>query len=180
MKCGTCGGAVVVVTGGYGSPRYGCFRSWRNGVDACSNRLTIRAKVADAHLLAGLKRELLRPATLRYITDSLATELKRRLDERPRLLAEAQAAREQARQRLQRLVDAIENGVAAVTLASAIAERQAEITRLDAVLAELSEPIEQRLSVMPGWVGQQLQDLAALLTESPLSPRPNFVGSAYA
>jgi site-specific DNA recombinase len=55
MKCGTCGGAVVVVTGGYGSPRYGCFRSWRNGVDACSNRLTIRAKVADAHLLTGLK-----------------------------------------------------------------------------------------------------------------------------
>jgi hypothetical protein len=82
-------------------------------------------------------------------------------------LADAQAAREQARQRLQRLVDAIEAGVPAATLTGPIAERQAEIARLDAVLSELAEPLQQRLAVMPAWVRQQLEDLASLLTDAP-------------
>lgn len=174
MKCGTCGGAVVTVTGGYGSPRYGCLRSWRNGVDACSNRLTIRAKVADAYLLEGLKAELLAPTTLQYVTDALGRELNRRIDERPRLVAEAQVARERAAQRLQRLIEAIENGVAAATVAAAISERQAELTSLDATLGELDAPLLQRLAVMPTWVRQQLEDVVALLSEIPERAKVEF------
>lgn len=174
MKCGTCGGAVVIVTGGYGSPRYGCLRSWRNGSDVCANRLTIRAKVADAYLLDGLKCELSAPSTLKYVTDALASALNRRIDERPRLMAEAQAAREQARQRLQRLIDAIENGVAAASLAPSIAERQAEISRLDAALLDMVEPLQQRLAVMPSWVRQQIEDLVRLLSESPERTKAEF------
>lgn len=174
MKCGTCGGAVVVVTGGYGSPRYGCLRSSRNGPDACSNRLTVRAKVVDPLLLDGLKRELLAPDTVKYITDALAVALNARLDERPRLLEEAKGAQEQARQRLQRLVDAIEQGVAPSTLASAIAERQAELARLGAVLVELDEPMRQRLAVMPTWVRQQLEDLVTLLSDTPERTKAEF------
>lgn len=168
MTCATCRGAIVVVTGGHGSPRYGCLRSWRNGVDACPNRLTIRAKAADAHLLAGLQAELSAPATVRYVSDALATALNQRIDERPRLLADARAEREQARQRVQRLVDAIEQGVAPSTLAAAINERQADVTRLDAAVNELADdPLGHRLAVMPTWVGQQLADLSTLLGETP-------------
>ena len=67
------------------------------------------AKVADAYFLAGLKAELLSPAVAKYVTDQLAAALNHRIDERPRLLDEARTAREQACQRLQRLIDAIEN-----------------------------------------------------------------------
>jgi DNA invertase Pin-like site-specific DNA recombinase len=174
MKCGTCSGAVVVVTGGYGSPRYGCQRSWRNGVDSCPNRLTIRAKVADAYLLEGLQAELAAPATLKYVVDALASALNQRIDERPRLMAEAQTARDQARLRLHRLIDAIEHGVAASTLATPIAERQAEIARLEATLADLAEPLQQRLAVMPAWVQQQLEDLAGLFRDSPERTKTEF------
>jgi site-specific DNA recombinase len=174
MTCATCGGAVVVVTGGYGSPRYGCVRSWRNGRDACANRLTIRAKVADALLLARLKAELLEPATVKYITEALAAALNQRLDERPRRLAEAQSAQELARRRLQRLVDAIESGVAPASLAAAIAERQAELARLETTLCELSEPIHQRLAVMPAWVRQQIDELVSLLSGTPESTKAKF------
>lgn len=175
LSCATCGGAIVVVTGGHGSPRYGCLRSWRNGVSTCTNRLTIRAKVADAYLLAGLKTELTSPQTARYISDALATALNERIDERPRLLAEAQVAREQARQRLQRLVDAIEQGVPAATLTGAIQDRQAELARLDATVADLgSDPLRQRLAVMPAWVAQQLDDLSSLLSESPERTKSEF------
>ena len=168
MTCATCHGAIVIVTGGRGSPRYGCLRSWRNGVDACSNRLTIRAKVADAYLLAGLKAELSAPQTVRYVADALATAMNHRIDDRPRLLSDARDAREQASQRLQRLVDAIEQGVAPATLTDAINARQAELTRLDAELVDLGDdPLRQRLAVMPAWVGQQLVDLSTLLGETP-------------
>jgi lysophospholipase L1-like esterase len=53
MKCGRCGGAVVAVAGGHGSSRYGCQQSWRNGVEACANRLTVRAKIADINQRLG-------------------------------------------------------------------------------------------------------------------------------
>jgi DNA invertase Pin-like site-specific DNA recombinase len=174
MTCATCRGAVVVVTGGYGSPRYGCQRSWRNGVEACSNRLTIRAKVADQYLLEGLKAELLAPATLQYVTEALGRALNRRIDERPRLLGEAQIARERAAQRLQRLVDAIEHGVAPSSVAAAISERQAEVANLDAMLAELDAPLVQRLAVMPAWVGQQLEGVVNLLSETPERTKAEF------
>jgi len=174
MKCGTCGGAVVVVTGGFGSPRYGCLRSWRNGRDACSNRLTIRAKVADARLLSGLRAELLAPATVKYITDAVSAALNRRIDERPRLLAEAQMAREQAQQRVQRLIDAIENGVPPSTLAAAINERQADVARAQARLSELAESDEHRLAVIPAWVRQQLEEVVAVLAEAPERTKAEF------
>jgi len=175
MSCATCHGAIVTVTAGHGSPRYGCLRSWRNGVSACANRLTIRAKVADAYLLASLKSELSAPHTVLYVADALATALNQRIDDRPRLLVEAQAAREDARKRLQRLVDAIEQGVDAATLTSAINERQADLTRLDAVVGELaSDPLRQRLAVMPPWVSQQLEDLSGLLGETPERTKLEF------
>ena len=43
-KCGLCGGAMSSVSGGKGSPRFGCRRSWQEGTSACPNRLTIPDK----------------------------------------------------------------------------------------------------------------------------------------
>jgi site-specific DNA recombinase len=74
MRCAVCGTAVIAVNTGGGSPRYGCRRSWRNGVSACRNRLTIRAKIADASLLDGLREELLRPP---HLPMSLTPSLRR-------------------------------------------------------------------------------------------------------
>ena len=66
MRCAACGGTIAIVTGGHGSPRYGCPRSWRHGVTECDNRLTIRTKIADPLMLAGLREELFRPETVTY------------------------------------------------------------------------------------------------------------------
>jgi hypothetical protein len=58
LRCGVCDGAITVVSGGNGAPRYGCLRSWKNGTDVCSNRLTIRAKAADPGLRARTTDEI--------------------------------------------------------------------------------------------------------------------------
>ncbi|MFN2446088.1 MAG: recombinase family protein, partial [Vicinamibacterales bacterium] len=174
LSCASCGGALTVVSGGHGSPRYGCLRSWKNGVAACPNRLTIRATVVDAHLLEGLKAELLAPATVTVIAQALASALNRRADERPRLAAEAHQARTDAAQRLQRLIEAIQQGVAPGSLAGAIQDRQADLARLDATLADLTGPLPQRLAVMPAWVRQQLEDVVGLLRVSPERTKAEF------
>ena len=83
LRCGVCGGAITTVTGGHGSPRYGCMRAWKNGRTACANRLTIRAKVADPALLSGLRDELLRPETVKYVTEAISARLNRVIDQRP-------------------------------------------------------------------------------------------------
>jgi hypothetical protein len=72
--------------------------------------LTIRAGVADDAILASLQTELLKPATVKYVAEALATDVSRRMTDRPRLEADARAARERAGERLQRLVRAIEDG----------------------------------------------------------------------
>ena len=55
LRCGCCGGAITIVAGGCGSPRYGCSRRSKNGPSSCANHLTIRAKVADGVLLGELQ-----------------------------------------------------------------------------------------------------------------------------
>lgn len=177
LKCATCGGALAITTGGHGSPRYGCLRAWRNGSTACANRLTIRAKVVDACLLERLQGALLEPATVAYVTEALSAALNSRVDDRDRLLTDAHAAREQAAQRLAHLVRAIENGAPSAALNGPIADRQAELARLDTTLADLEEQPDttaRRLAVMPSLVREQLADLAGLLSGTPERTKLEF------
>ena len=174
LRCGLCNGAMTVVSGGAGSPRYGCLRSWKNGTDVCSNRLTIRAKVADPALLAGLRAELLRPETVQYVTVALAAEFNRVIDQRPKLRARAETALREARRRLQNLVEAVEGGAGAPSLLEAMHRREEEVRRLRGELDALSEPLEQKLAVMPTWVRQQLEDTAGLLSETPERTKAEF------
>jgi site-specific DNA recombinase len=174
LRCGVCAGAITVVSGGYGAPRYGCLRSWKNGREACTNRLTIRAKIADAALLAGLRAELLRPETVTNLTSVLATELNAALDQRPALRERAERALRDARRRLDNLIAAIEDGAGGPAVRDAIGSREADVHRLERELEALAEPLEQKLAVMPTWVRQQLEDVVGLLAETPERTKAEF------
>jgi DNA invertase Pin-like site-specific DNA recombinase len=174
MRCSVCGGAVTCLYGRPGAVRYGCSRSQKDGVQACDNRLTVRSQVVDTALLAGLRLELRRPETVQYVVGALTQALNRLIDERPRVAEEVRLARDQAVQRLQRLITAIEQGVEAYTLSDTIRARQADVARLEAQLADLAEPLVQRLAIIPGWVEQQLLDLEHVLGETPERAKLEF------
>ncbi len=174
LRCGACGGSVGIVCGGKGSPRYGCTRSSRNGRDACANRMTVRAKVVDPALLTGLRAELLRDETIAFLTAGLAADLNAVIDQRPALRERAEEALRDARRRLDYLIAALETGGGSPSVLSAIKAREHDLERLEGELKTLSEPLEQKLAVMPGWVRRQVEDLVGLLSDTPERTKAAF------
>ena len=106
--------------------------------------------------------------------ETLAQRLNALLDERPRRRAARLAERERVARKVAQLVRAIEPGSGGVSLLAALADREAELRELDLNLSELDEPLEQRLAVIPGWVRQQVSDVADLLSESPERAKREF------
>lgn len=175
MVCGICGGSVTVVHHGSGSPRYGCGRSHRNGPTACHNRVQVRARVADDHLLAGLRAELLDPGVVAYITEQVSTALNRELDQQPEQRRMLEAKRQTIQQQLDRLLTLAEDGQAAGTaIAGRIGQRERELADVDAALKASPAVLRDRLRVIPTWVMSQLTDLAALLCEAPERTKAEF------
>jgi site-specific DNA recombinase len=174
LRCGVCHGAIAVVSGGHGQPRYGCIRRSKNGASACTNGLTVRASIADAALLGGTQAELLRPDTVQYLVGLVTQGLNAIIDERPKRRATLAVQRQDVVDRLANLVAAVEQGHALPSMFQAIQAREADIKRLDTELAALEPPLEGRLAVMPTWVRKQLEDVAGLLNTTPERAKAEF------
>lgn len=174
-KCHTCGGAMTSVSGGKGSPRFGCRRSWNEGRDACPNRVTIRIKVAEPLIVAKLQAELRTPKALDAIVKGVEREAKRVLS----ATSETGAIDQQLlaeRRKLQNLVSAIEaGGVSAGSLVSAVGARERNIAALEARLrhARTTPDLSELKEIRP-WVDQQLEDLVGVLKNDPIRVKAEF------
>ena len=62
------------------------------------------------------------------------------------------------------------------SVANRIAQREAEIARLSAAVADVAsaQPLRDRLAVIPTWVRAQVQALAGLLSEAPERTKQEF------
>ena len=173
-RCQTCGKGFTIVSSGHGSPRYGCPNSWHNGLDACDNRLTIRAKVADPVVLQRLQEAMLDPTTLKRMTKSVTTEVMKALSTAPSDRKKLQQRRDDVEKKLANLVAAIEHGIALPKVHEQVATRQAELRQIDEQLEILERPADVDISVIPTWVEQQVRDLSGLLADSPQRAKDEF------
>ena len=167
MRCAVCGKAVGAVTGGAGSPRHGCTYSWRNGLATCTNRLSVRAKIADAALLSRLQEELQHPDTVAYVTEALSARIAVALDDGSRRRQRLEGERTRVQKKLDNLIAVLENDGPAPTVRQAIRAREAELARLQRDLEAIREPLGEKLAVLPSWVEGQLGNLADLLNQAP-------------
>jgi Recombinase zinc beta ribbon domain len=170
-RCGVCGGAISGVSGGKGSPRFGCSRSWQNGTSTCSNRLTIRIKVVEPQILAKLQAELSKPEAVAYVTERLEKEVKKAVASGPKNSADARKRLEQERRKLQNFVTALaEGGSSSAAVLAAISEKEKSIGQLEGQLQaapakRAAVPVED----LEGWVRGQLSD--SWRCSSPMSQR---------
>ena len=173
-RCQTCGKGFTIVSSGHGSPRYGCPNSWHNGLDACDNRLTIRAKVADPVVLQRLQEALLEPTMLKRMTKAVTTDVRKALSTAPSDRKKLEKRRNDVDRKLANLVAAIEHGIALPKVHEQVAKRQAELRQIDEELETLERPADVNISVIPTWVEQQVRDLSGLLAESPQRAKDEF------
>ena len=61
LKCGLCGGSMVIIGGQGEWKTYGCATHRDGGAHACSNKLTAKLPIVLARLLRGIKEDLLTP-----------------------------------------------------------------------------------------------------------------------
>ena len=174
MRCGVCEGAITVVAGGCGKPRYGCTRAWHSGRAGCSNRITIQANVVDRILLERLHAELQRPEMAAHLADAVTAELNRLIDTRPQRREALATLRTETQQKLGYLVEAVEQGRGAAAIYQAMQERESELATLDAEIAALETPLAAKLAVIPTWVKQQLEDIVGLLQMTPERTKVEF------
>lgn len=175
-KCAVCGFSMSTVSGGKGSPRLGCRRSWGEGRDVCPNRLTIRMKVAEPQILARLQSELLTTGTLQHVTDAVEREVKRAMNERPKAAAHLERQLSEERRKLKNLIAAIEGGATTPSaLLRAVSEREDAIKRLEGDLRKgVEKPPKKAVPDLGKWVEEQLLELTALLKDDPARTKAEF------
>ena len=173
-RCQTCGKGFTIISTGHGSPRYGCPNSWHNGRDACNNRMTIMAKVADPAVLQGLQDALLQPGMLTQITQSVTAEVSKALTTAPAQRNGLRTRRDTIAKKIANLVEAVESGIGSPAISKQVAMRETELRQIEDDLAALERAPDVDVTVIPTWVRQQLQDLSGLLADNPQRAKAEF------
>ena len=166
-KCALCGGAMSTVSGGKGSPRLGCARSWQNGTSSCTNRLRIRIKVVEPQILAKLRAELLLPKNVAHIARAVEREAKKAMAAGSQDSTATRRVLDQEKRKLQNLLAALEGGAASPSsVLKAIADREKTIAQLEGQLAASSSPPNKKeVGDLTKWIEHQLGDLVSFLKD---------------
>jgi site-specific DNA recombinase len=156
LRCGMCGGPMVI-TGGQGKWKsYGCATRKEGGPHACSNGLTAKLPVVEARLLQRIKEDL--------FTDDVAAEIERRyaraLARQPKPVTNGKRIAE-LRAEIENLTDAIASGAlrSSKALAARLAAAEGELERLMAHQQSASG----RVVKMPAQIVERFRRMVANL-----------------
>jgi chromosome segregation ATPase len=135
-------------------------------------------KVAEPKILDQLQSELLKPAVVSYLTQSVEKEVRSALAKPKDEKRSAHRLLEDERRKLRNLIAAIEGGsTAAGALLKAISERELTIKHLEAQVKREQEQHKQapkKLPELSPWIREQLENLTALLKSEPARVKSEF------
>jgi site-specific DNA recombinase len=113
--CATCGGAMTLRTGKSGRYRYyTCSTKARQGETGCKGR-TVPMEKLDSVVAEHIEQRLLQPKRLEEVLSAVLHRRKERAEHRTTHIAELRKRAAEAEAKLERLYDAIENGIADVS-----------------------------------------------------------------
>ncbi len=157
IKCGACGGGYTMVS----RTLYGCANARNKGT--CANRLNLRRDALEVTILEGLKRHLMDPELFKLFCEEF-TKVFNRL----RGSSEAERRRKETelrtiKIRLKRVVDAIAEGVPALTLKEELLSLETRKVVLEKDLAGSREEPVRLHPKMTEVYRKKVDQLAALL-----------------
>ena len=186
LFCGCCGGSL----GNVGKDYLACTAARRQGV--CANRTSIKRSTVEHLVTDGLQHRLMEPVMFREFAAAFAAESERHVSDAERGKDERRRALAQVRLKLDKLVDAVANGLRSTTLQdklTALERQELELTReLDTVpsapacitpdLAELYRAELTRLSNHhdPSVDGAELEIIRGLVDRVTVTPAVDAEG----
>ncbi|MEO0958666.1 MAG: recombinase family protein [Pseudomonadota bacterium] len=130
MRCGVCGGGVI----NFNKTRVGCATARNKGT--CSNRTSIARAELEEMVLEGLERHLMTPALTEIFCRAYTEHMNRLATEQNAGRDAARAELERVERDLDKLIEAILDGVPGARLKDKIAALEARKEALEAQLAE--------------------------------------------
>ena len=166
LKCGRCGGNLVIVTGNKGPGqyrKYGCSQHFYRG--ACSNNLLERQDWLEKRLLAELQGEVLRPEAIEYVIEEFGRQLKVALENLSGELAQMRERKETIEAELRRLTATAAQTGPSPFLIEAINDREQQLRDITARLLSAGPgSVESHLVGIREFVTKRLSDLQGLLS----------------
>jgi site-specific DNA recombinase len=166
LKCGECGGNLIIATGGgtHRRPKYVCSNYFNRGV--CGNRLYIRRDYLEERLLGKIQSELLRPEVIEYTIKEFSRQLRLALDNLGGEIVQMRQRKTVLEIELRRYADAIGRGGNIPALIEQMNARQGEVNAIaDRLMTSSPDSLEARIKDIRQFVGDQLQNLTHLLNQ---------------
>ncbi len=166
LKCGKCGGNLVIVTGNKGPGqyrKYGCSQHFYRG--ACSNNLLERQDWLEKRLLAELQGEVLKPEAIEYVIGEFGRQLKVALENLSGELAQMRERKETIEAELRRLTATAAQTGPSPFLIEAINDRERQLRDItERLLSAGPGSVESHLVGIREFVTRRLSDLQGLLS----------------
>ena len=166
LKCGKCGGNLVIVTGNKGPGqyrKYGCSQHFYRG--ACSNNLLERQDWLEKRLLAELQGDVLKPEAIEYVIGEFGRQLKVALENLSGELAQMRQRKETIEAELRRLTATAAQTGPSPFLIEAINDRERQLRDItERLLSAGPGSVESHLAGIREFVTKRLSDLQGLLS----------------
>jgi site-specific DNA recombinase len=166
LKCGECGGNLVICTGGgtHRHPKYACSRRMNRG--GCENSLYIRRDELEELLLGKLQSEILRPEVMEYAIEQFRKQLDEALGSVADALAEMRQRKTRLETQVRRLVSAVAESGHSKAMLEELARKEGELQAItDQLLSASPESIESRIEEIRKFVVDGLANLRQTLSK---------------
>jgi hypothetical protein len=171
LKCGVCGGNLVIVTGNkHRHRRYGCSIHYNRG--ACANRLTERREWIEEKLLRELQEQVLTPEAINFVIDEFGRQLKAELARVSDGTAKLRGRKAQLDAELRNYAETISTGVDVPAIVAAMRTRQVEVDFITGRLLS-TEPgsVDAHLDKIRQFLTSRVADLKALFSKDTMLAR---------
>jgi hypothetical protein len=165
LRCGLCGGNLVIVTGNKGRyRRYGCSQHYYRGT--YKSALTERQEWLEQRLIRELQEEVLSPKAIDFVLQEFSRQLRAEIGKAPISVGKMRARKAELEDELNRYAEALslEGNIPAIV--AAMKARQAELDSIgETLLSTSSGSIEARISDIRRFVMEKTLDLRGLLSK---------------
>jgi hypothetical protein len=175
LKCGVCGGNLVIVTGNKGRHRrYGCSQHYYRGT--CANAVTERQEWLEQRLIRELQEQVLQRQVIDFALEEFGSQLRTELGKLSGDLGKMRARKVELETELRRYAEALGVGGNMPAIIGAMKVRQGELDSItERLLSTSPDSIEARLADIRRFVTRRILDLRELLSKDVLLARTELL-----